>query len=133
MPLVNPVTPAEIGGLAAVNNLSDVASASTSLANLGGAPLANVCARAPRMIVPLPAADHAASAAVIFWSSVPVKLSSAHTFSDVFDTGPVNVAPARAAAPREASVGGGLTRGIRSPARHSGVAVSRRPDPVHGA
>ena len=41
MPLFNPVTPAEIGGLAAVNNLSDVASASTSLANLGGAPLAN--------------------------------------------------------------------------------------------
>ncbi len=28
MPLFNPVTPAEIGGLAAVNNLSDVASIS---------------------------------------------------------------------------------------------------------
>ena len=41
MPLFDPVTPAEIGGLAAANNLSDVASASTSLANLGGAPLAN--------------------------------------------------------------------------------------------
>ena len=38
MPLFNPVTPAGIGGLAAANNLDDVASESASLANLGGVP-----------------------------------------------------------------------------------------------
>ena len=58
MPLFNPVTPAEIGGLAAANNLSDVASESTSLANLGGMP------RLTRVLftVPSPGATHTALA-----------------------------------------------------------------------